>query len=134
MKCSNLHLMWKKEMVSLLQNSFQASSKFGLYFMFVLKTAHTYPGSHDEVIYYICFVMPISLTEFENCSIWHNLRYQVWSTFCVSSVIGIPVVCQSESHLEPREGKRLSRHRLLVGKFHFYEIHRYVMQRVNQYL
>ena len=76
-------------MVSLLYKFLQACYKSVIYFASVLKIVHRSPGSHDKVIYMIFFVPPASLTKFE------NYRYNVWSPFCVSSVIRIEIAWQS---------------------------------------
>ena len=73
----------------------QACCRFDLHFMSVLKIIHRSPSSHYKVIYMNCFVMPTSLTKYASCSTWKNLRHQVWSSFCVSSVFCIQVAWQS---------------------------------------
>ena len=57
-KPGNLHLMWNKKMVCLLQKFFQACCKPVPCFMPVLKIIYRSPGSHDKVIYMSFCYMP----------------------------------------------------------------------------
>ena len=75
-----------KMMVFLQSKFLQACYSSGPHIMSVLKLVHTSQGSHEKVIYTNFFLMPTTLTKFESCSTWQNLRYQVWFLFCVSSV------------------------------------------------
>ena len=51
MNCSNLHLLWKKKIVSLLYKFLEECLKFGPHFVAVLKIVHRSPRSDDKVIY-----------------------------------------------------------------------------------
>ena len=55
MNYSNLHLMWKEKMVSLLYKLLQECFKSCPNFMSVLKIVHSSPGSHNKVICMIFF-------------------------------------------------------------------------------
>ena len=64
--CRNLHLMWNKNIVSLLYKFLKVCCKPIPHFMYVLKIVHSSPGSHDKVIYMNFFVIPTSLSKFES--------------------------------------------------------------------
>ena len=97
MNCSNLCLMWNIRILSLLYSFHRhvADLIFILCLFWKLYIINHTPSSHYKVTYMNCFAMPTSLTKYASCSTWKNLRHQVWSSFCVSSVFCIQVAWQS---------------------------------------
>ena len=134
MNFSNWQSMWKKGVVPLLHKFSQECWKSRSHFMSVMNVVHRPPGFRDKVIYINFFVMSARLTKFENC-ITYMAEPEISSLVFIFflSVILIQVAWQSwwqfRSFLfEPRKRTRLSYHRLLVWKFHIFEIYRYVMK------